>query len=161
MPSSAAYPAAQLAEECQLASHLVALLQQEQACLIQADIDGLTGLTEQKSKAVATLSELAAARHHSLASLAFPANETGMQQWLSTASPTSREKRSWEELLEKMQAAKELNRTNGILIHTHMARNQSALHVLHGNAPHAQGSTLYGPNGQSTAKPVGRGLVVG
>ncbi len=152
------HPAAHLVEEIEAADRLVALLKQEQEYLIKADIEGLTALTEEKAKAVSAMSELATARHRSLASAGLPATEEGMQQWMKSVAPTAPAGRSWSRLLDRMRSAKELNRTNGILITTHLSRNQSALNVLQQNV---RGDAFYGPNGQATVKPSGRGLVVG
>lgn len=157
MSLPSAHPAARLAQEIEAADRLVALLKQEQEHLIKADIEGLTALTEKKTEAVGKMSELAMMRHRSLADAGLPANEEGMQQWMKrkAAAPASSD---WSRLLELMRSAQELNRTNGILINTHLSRNQSALGVLQQNA---QSGSFYGPNGQATAKPAGRGLVVG
>ena len=54
--------------------------------------------------------------------------------------------------------AKEINRVNGLLISSHIARNQSALNVLR---VQTGSGNFYGPDGQATARGVGRGLVVG
>ena len=86
-----------------------------------------------------------------------------MQAWLATACAqsdqgTAATRNEWMELLALAQSAKQINRTNGILINTHMMRNQAALNILHGNP---QGSNLYGPDGQSSTKTEARGVVVG
>jgi flagellar biosynthesis protein FlgN len=155
----AASPAAHLAQEIEAADRLVALLKQEQEHLIKADIESLIALTEEKSKTVSHISELSMMRHRELASAGLPATDEGMQQWLKSVDQAAPAGRSWSRLLDLMRTAKELNRTNGILINTHMSRNQAALDVLQQNS--SQGGAFYGPNGQATAKPAGRGLVVG
>lgn len=154
----ASNPATHLAQEIEAADRLVALLKQEQEHLIKADIDGLTALTDEKTRAVSAMSELAMARHRSLASAGLNATEEGMQQWIKGVASTAPASRAWSRLLELMRSAKELNRTNGILINTHLSRNQAALGVLQQNT---KGGEFYGPNGQATVKPTGRGLVVG
>ena len=158
MSSSSPNPAAQLAQEIAAADHLVGLLKKEQEHLIKADIEGLTVLTEEKTKAVSAMSELAMARHRSLAANGLNATEEGMQQWIKGMAPAAPASRAWSQLLELMRGAKELNRTNGILINTHLSRNQAALGVFQQNT---QGNALYGPDGQASAKSTGRGLVVG
>jgi flagella synthesis protein FlgN len=155
---SAIDPSAHLAQEIEAADRLVALLKQEQEHLIKADIESLTVLTEEKTRLVSAMSELAMARHRSLAASGLSATEEGMQQWMKGLAPAAPASRAWSRLLELMRSAKELNRTNGILINTHLSRNQSALGVFQ---QQAKGGELYGPNGQATAKPTGRGLVVG
>lgn len=151
-------PADSLTEEQQAASRLLQVLKQEQALLIEANIDQLAALTEQKSKLVARMTELAGARHRALGSAGFDARESGMQAWLANTPASAAIAKSWNELLELARAAKELNRTNGVLINRQMTRNQETLSVLQGNR---QGGNFYGPNGQSTTKTTTRGLVVG
>lgn len=162
MPTSAANRAtsvaAQLLQETEATERLVAMLKQEQEHLINADIERLTALAEEKSKAVSQLSELATLRHRRLAEAGLPANEEGMQHWITRLAPNAPALAAWSRLLELMSSAKELNRTNGVLINSHLARNQTALNVLQRSA---QGGEFYGPNGQASVKPAGRGLVVG
>jgi flagella synthesis protein FlgN len=152
-------PAAHLAQEIEAADRLVALLKQEQEHLIKADIESLVVLTEEKSRTVSRLSELSMMRHRDLAAAGLPATDEGMQQWLKGVDQAAAPGRAWSRLLELMRFAKEFNRTNGILINTHLSRNQAALDVLQQNS--SQGGAFYGPNGQATVKPAGRGLVVG
>lgn len=151
-------PADSLGEEYIAAKELLQLLRQEQELLIQADTDGLTGVTEQKGKAVARMSELALRRHRALTSAGFEASESGMEIWVKSKAGTPAIGKSWNELLTLVREAKELNRTNGLLIGQHMARNQSALNILQGTP---QGGNMYGPDGQSAGKAASRKLVVG
>lgn len=150
-------PAHQLQEEIRLARTLLDLLKEEQARLIAAEIDALTVLTEEKSRLVARMSEFAAERHHALLAAGFAATEEGMQAWLESRQPET-VRQSWQELLQLAKSAKDLNRSNGLLIGKHLARNQSALNVLKGGP---QGQPLYGPNGQSAVTSAGRGLAIG
>jgi len=147
-------PARQLQEELRTARTLLELLKQEQAQLVAADIDALNALTEEKTRLVTRMSELATDRHHALAATGFAASEAGMQAWLEPEEA----RQAWQNLLELARAAKEVNRSNGLLIGKHLTRNQSALNVLKGGP---QGQTLYGPNGQSSVTAAGRGLAIG
>ena len=149
-------PEHQLQEELRMARALLDLLNKEQAQLIAADIDALTALTEEKTRLVTRMSALAAERHQALAIAGFAATEEGMQAWLANRQPDTT-LQSWQELLQLARSAKEVNRSNGLLIGKHLARNQSALNVLKGGP---QGQALYGPNGQSVAA-AGRGLAIG
>jgi flagella synthesis protein FlgN len=159
---NAVSPADTLAQEQQATRALIDLLQQEQAYLISADIDSLNMVTERKAPLVAKLTELANLRHRSLANSGHPASETGMQEWLDTKSngkpayPTA--KTQWSTLIAMAKQAKEVNRVNGILINTHLTRNQGALNVLQ---VQTNSGNFYGPDGQATAAKRGRGLVVG
>lgn len=158
MQSTVPEAAAKLNEEQVAARHLVALLTREQAQLIEADIDGLTVTTNEKAKAVAQMTELAMARHRALGGSGYDANEAGMRAWVDATPEGAAAAKAWGELLALATAAKELNRTNGMLINTHMIRNQGAINALQVNA---QGGSFYGPDGQATARAVGRGVVVG
>lgn len=149
-------PAASLGEEISIGNTLLQLLKQEQEHLIHANLDGLTGVTEEKTSAVARMTALALHRHRTLAAAGFEASESGMQRWVATA-PAAVIK-SWDDLLGIARQAKELNRTNGLLINQHITRNQNALNVLQGNQ---NGGGMYGPNGQATSKNSSRTLVVG
>lgn len=147
-----------LGEELKAGNILLQLLQQEQEHLINADLEALTKLTEEKAKVVAHMTELAQQRHCALGANGFEAEESGMKAWLNSRTASPAAEKSWNDLLEVARQAKELNRTNGLLIGQHMARNQNALNVLAG-AP--DGGAMYGPNGQSTSQSSSRRLVVG
>ena len=151
-------PADSLDEEHKAAVQLLQLLKLEQTHLVEADIDALTALIEAKSKIVARMTELAKWRHRTLGDIGFEATETGMQAWLASSGEHAAAGKSWTELLAVAQSAKELNRTNGLLINRHMTRNQNSLNILMGNP---QGSNVYGPNGQASSKASSRGFVVG
>ncbi len=146
-----------LGEELHAATALLEVLKQEQSHLINANVDELAKLTEEKTKIVARMSELAQSRHRALAGAGFDASESGMQKWVDGGSNSAAGK-TWKDLLELAREAKELNRVNGLLIGQHLGRNQAALNILHG-AP--QGGAMYGPNGQSATQPNKRKLVVG
>jgi len=162
-PSTPAnHPAAGLAEEQRAAKALIDLLHQEQAMLINADLDSLTMVTERKAPIVALMSELATKRHRALAAMGFAASEAGMQAWVDSKAnglalyPEAAS--AYIALLAMARQGKEINRINGLLINTHMMRNQSALNVLR---VQTSGGTFYGPDGQATSRSKGRGLVVG
>ncbi len=155
-------PADSLPQEQHAARVLIDLLQQEQAALISADIESLTMITERKTPVVAQMSELATKRHRALAALGHAASEIGMQAWVETRHlghpAQSQAAAAWTALLAMARQAKEINRVNGLLIGSHLARNQSALNVLR---VQSGGGNFYGPDGQASTRGVGRGLVVG
>jgi flagellar biosynthesis protein FlgN len=161
MTSFGANPAAGLAQELDAARQLMNLLKQEQTQLVEADIEGLSALVEQKSVLISRMSELATLRLNALAEAGFAAEEASMQKWLDSSAAASGNraatKKAWDELLKLIQSAKEMNRTNGLLIGTHMSRNQTALQVLQGS----QGSQVYGPDGQTNVQSSRRSLIVG
>jgi flagella synthesis protein FlgN len=147
-----------LAEEVRAAGTLLDLLRQEQAHLVDANIDGLIKLTEEKTKIVARMGELSLSRQRTLGGAGLEASEEGMQKWASSPSADPAAARSWNALLELAREAKELNRSNGLLIGRHLSRNQAALNILQGSG---QGGTMYGPNGQSASQAGSRRLVIG
>jgi flagella synthesis protein FlgN len=157
MESFGTNPAGSLNEENKAARSLLQLLQQEQDQLVAAKIDGLVNLTEEKAKIVARMSELAAARHNALAKAGYEAKETGMKAWLEK-NATSAINKAWGELLSLARRAKEMNRTNGLLISQHLVRNQVALSVLQGGS---QAGGFYGPDGQTKKQSTLRGLAIG
>lgn len=158
MHASGTSPAHGLGEEQRAANALLQLLQQEQDVLVKTDVEELIRLTEEKAKLAAQMSQLAQRRHQALGAAGFETSEAGMQAWLTSPAAGAADKRCWQSLLATIQAAKELNRINGLLIGQHMARNQSALNALQGNS---QGGSLYGPDGQATNRLGSRRLVVG
>lgn len=148
-------PASKLQEETATAQALLELLKQEQARLIAADIDQLPALIEEKARLVTRMTELAHHRYQALAAAGFEPRETGMQTWIDKEPAASGQ--SWNHLIALAQAAKEMNRINGILINKHISNNQMTLTVLQGG----NGQTFYGPNGQSSIKTTVRGLAIG
>lgn len=158
MTVTSANPAGSLAEELEAARALSKLLKQEQDLLIAADIDNLAALVQQKASLIARMSEYAAKRLDALTQAGHAADETGMQQWLDSPACTDRNvKKAWDELLANIRAAKEMNRTNGLMIGTHMSRNQATLQVLQGN----QSGQVYGRDGQTSVQASRRSLIVG
>ena len=157
-----ASPADSLLQEQQAARTLIDLLQQEQVLLISADIEGLTMVTERKGAVIAQMTELATRRHRLLAVAGHAASETGMQAWIDARAAgrltQSAAVSAWTALLAMARQAQEINRINGVLISSHMARNQGALNVLRSQT---SGGNFYGPDGQASARGMGRGLVVG
>ncbi len=136
-------PDAQLDAEATVLQSLLLLLQQEQACLVDGDIDRQAGLLEAKAGCVAELSRLADQRHGALKSLGFSASEAGMQQWLAQAQVPVLH--GWHALLSRVRDADELNRVNGLLLSQLQARNRQALAALGLGAS----SGLYGASGQA------------
>lgn len=137
--------------------HLLGLIRQEQGFLLEADIDGLNAITDEKARTVASMAELVHTRLYALAAAGYPQSEAGMQAWLAS-QPAGNAAAIWAELLTLTQSAKETNRVNGLLINTHLTRNQLALNVMHGAD---QRSGFYGPDGQSKISVSARNLVIG
>jgi flagellar biosynthesis protein FlgN len=158
MQTTGKNPAATLNDEVAVTRELASVLKREQTVLIAADIEALPALTTEKATLVAKIAVLANTRYQALAASGFADEEAGMKAWIDSASASTVAISSWSALLQAAEAAKELNRVNGLLISKHMARNQATLNVLHGNR---QATPLYGPNGQPAAAGGSRGLVIG
>lgn len=158
MQSSGTSPADSLGEELTAANSLLQLLAQEQSRLVDVDVEGLSRLTGEKANIVARMTDLAKRRHRALAAAGFAADESGMLDWLNSPAAIGGVNQSWTQLLDIAQRAKELNRTNGLMIGQQIARNQGALNILQGDR---QGGPIYGPNGQSASQSGSRRLVVG
>lgn len=151
-------PVSGLKAELQSAHDLLTLLQQEQSQLIEANISELETLTEKKSHLLTQLSRLAASRHAALADNGYQATESGMQYWIDTKAATAIAN-TWQTLLSAMRDAQEINRTNGLLINTHLGHNQASLNAL--QAKNNNSGNLYGPNGHSSTRVTTRGLIIG
>ncbi|HWT72655.1 MAG TPA: flagellar protein FlgN [Oxalicibacterium sp.] len=150
-------PADSLSEEHKAVRALTQLLQQEQAQLVEANIEGVAALTEPKAQAAVRMAELANRRYQALRAAGFEPQETGMQAWLATSGASLTASKSWQELMELAETAKEINRVNGTLINRQMVRNQNALNVLQFGS--LQGNNVYGPNGQTAQNSFGRHIV--
>ncbi|GAC1427503.1 MAG: flagellar protein FlgN [Burkholderiaceae bacterium] len=154
-------PAATLPQEQHAAGALIDLLREEQALLIGADLDRLAVVTKRKAPVITEMVDLANRRHRALAKAGHSASESGMQTWVDLkhlgrlAYPGAAA--AWTALLVMAKQAQETNRINGLLINTHIARNQDALNVLQARA----GGSFYGPDGQPSSRGRGRGLVIG
>jgi len=157
MQQSGTGPATTLNDEIAAASQLAAVLQREQALLIDADVDALPDLTQEKAKLIAQIAVLANTRYQALAAAGFTDDEAGMKAWTESSAPAAAVK-AWNDLLAVAREAKELNRINGVLIGKHISRNQATLSVLQAGR---QGPALYGPDGQTSSKGGSRGLVIG
>lgn len=160
MTTSGANPARTLEEELAGARRLLALLQQEKQHLLNADIEKLERLSKEKAAVVADLFELAKLRNDDLKASGYRGAKDDMQTWLDSIPATDPAfgavRKRWAELLETTSAAKEINRVNGLLIGTHMARNQTALNALR---IASEASNLYGPDGQPGKSTPGRGVI--
>jgi flagella synthesis protein FlgN len=64
----------------------------------------------------------------------------------------------WSGMIATAQAAKEINRTNGLLINKHMVHSQNALNILRGQTG---SNNFYGPDGQTKNSVNSRNLVIG
>jgi flagella synthesis protein FlgN len=154
-----ASPISTLRDEQTLIATLLKLMKQEQQCLVNADTDGLTAITPQKSQLINQMSQLSSLRLQALGAAGFAAREAGMDAWLA-GSPDPAAATLWQELLVLTREAKELNRVNGMLINKQMNYNQNLINAMRTPAQGADNS-FYGPSGQPTAGGPSRRYVIG
>lgn len=152
-------PIERLQDEYQIALLLLRLLEQEQECLVNADLETLSRLTAEKAKTVAQVAELSRGRHTALEEAGFEASEAGMQAWMAQAEVSQTARQVQHRLLTVAQSCRELNRINGLLITQHLHRNQAAIDILRGGA--AACNAFYGPTGQPSSEHKRGTLVVG
>jgi flagellar biosynthesis protein FlgN len=135
-------------QDAKLLNELVMLLTKEQTSLVNMDIDVVERIIDEKSMVIQKITEATKIRHQALGKAGFDANENGMVSWVR-ANEDKKIHATWADFQKKLTQAKELNRVNGQVINQHFKRNQEALNVLHGKAANA-GSSVYGPNGQTS-----------
>lgn len=138
------------------------ILSAEYEALLNGDADELMGLAQRKNARVIELTQLAEARNQFLNAAVGSTNQIGMEGWLDSYDPADKNRagKLWQDLIDLARTAKELNQSNGQLIHTRLAHNQDALNVLLG--ANAGISNLYGADGQAyMAKPTGSGRPLG
>jgi flagellar biosynthesis protein FlgN len=125
------------------------LLESEQACLVQSDLDGLLKLAGLKSEQVDRLTQLAQRRVNHLEVAGLSTGPRGMTDWLAAHAGIHRAELTqlWNELVHLASNARSLNDLNGKLITTRLAHNQAALSALQLSA---RVQNIYGPDGQAT-----------
>ena len=147
----------QLQQERQTLDELLSLIVDEQRLLMHNQINDIQVILEKKSRHIAQLAQLTQQRYQLLSQQGYPANETGMQLLLEQQSDAIVID-AWQQLLDRVLHAKQLNHTNGLIINTQLNRNRNALNVLAGAGVL---DNLYGANGQTHLPQVQRGHVIG
>ena len=143
-------------QESHTVGRLIEILEQEQSCLIQADFERVQALLEEKSTLLQSFNLLSQERYQWLSAAGYPANESGMSDWLKENREHAQQT-SWLTMQQALLKAKELNRINGMLINKHFTRNQQLLSTLRGQT---ETSEFYGPSGQTTSNGRPRGAVI-
>jgi len=138
------------------------ILSAEHKSLLDGEADALVGLAQRKNERVIELAQLAEARNRYLTAMVGSTNQLGMEAWLDSHDPADKHRAGqlWRELIDLARVTKELNQSNGQLIHTQLAHNQQALNVLLG--ANAGTTNLYGADGQAyMSKPPSSGRPLG
>lgn len=138
-------------DENVLLRDFVALLGQEQALLLEGDVDALMALAGQKTQLFRRLQFTADERTRVLAAARLKPDAAVMQAILEGNAAALA---NWQESLELVAEARSCNNLNGQLITQRMQHNQQALAVLLAAAE--QPAATYGPDGQSRPHLAGR-----
>ncbi|MCU6433215.1 flagellar protein FlgN [Undibacterium sp. Jales W-56] len=148
-----------LQNELSAMTSLSEILKLEQAALIEGHVNDLNELTKRKGQSIAQVAELEKIRSTHLEEMGFSTGLAGINALLVQVPSATMIADAWTQLLAASEKAKEINRTNGILINRQLTRNQGALNILQQNNP---AGAMYGPNGQAKIQNItGRGLVIG
>lgn len=127
--------------EAEICQELVDLLQKEEQLLISNELEPLMQLSQSKSQLVGQFVLASQTRYKQLAQAGLSPEDSSMNDLLMHQPEAHR---AWNQFLQLVMTAKELNRTNGLLLQRLASRNQNALMAIQGR----QSSQLYGPDGQ-------------
>ena len=141
MAGSSLDPVHRIAAESDAVRRFVAILRREEQALIDGDIAALEVVTPEKDASRIELGSFDADRPQDAAHARGGA--------LANA---------WRELLDLAAEARELNRTNGILLRQRLTGTERALTVLNGAM---RGGATYGPNGLPSPAQPGRSFLIG
>ena len=148
-----------VAQEVELMSALVKLLKKEEEVLVDNTPDKLEAIVTEKNTLLTQIIALEKNRNSSLIQNGLSPDAEGMTTLFSQSNTSTEIQNGWKQLLDLSATAKENNRTNGILINRHMARNQSTLNILQQND---QTASVYGADGQSRVNSSNsRGIIAG
>ncbi len=137
---------ADLREECAALQQFLALLQDEQACLLRGNADAVSAQIARKSGWLQKLAGLAERRRAFLQAQRCTTDRRGMDQWLADHPDATALASTWHALLQLTHQAHQANQANGALIATRLQSNQQALSAL---TAAARSSNLYGKDGQA------------
>ena len=119
------------------------LLEAEQTMLTDApaSIDALSRLTERKAAQAGELEALDQQRRNLLAARGYTADRSGAAQLAAACGCVD----LWQALVERIEATRDQNRINGLVIGNRLDHTQRTLSFLQ----RATGQTLYGRNGRA------------
>lgn len=155
MPSPSALQAALSAERTAL-SAFVALLEREQALLVENKTDDLFDLSEIKTREALNLDQLSERRLHLLQQNIPQPTLENIPVWLRSNLPSGLP--VWQEIVTLAQQAMKLNQLNGDLIQFKLRHNLQALTVLNNAINKA---SIYGRNGQTDFSSAASGRTLG
>lgn len=126
------------------------LLENEQALLVDGQVEALLALAEDKTAAIRQIQSAENLRAVTLAHGGVANEKNALARFFAEQDAPLQE--LWQHYGTLARRAHELNQLNGQLIQQHMRHNQQALTILLA----AAGPTLYGSDGQTANRPSGR-----
>lgn len=135
-----------LEREIDLISDFIALLNEEQDSLKQADPTRLPEFNTSKSGLVEKMNALEGERMAAIGQGGSLSNRASMDSWLNQNATDTAAALKWNKLLDLAREAKNLHELNGSLIAMHLKNTAEVLAVL---TQQASKPALYSANGQS------------
>ncbi len=132
------------------------LLQEEQACIGQRDVEALQPLLEHKNRLLQNVETLDSRRRTALQEAGHEDNRQGMKTCLAGLPDTEPLRATWTAILSLLKECQALNESNGSIIHQSMALNERMLNALRGGS--ADEAAAYGPEGTRTGPRGSRNL---
>jgi flagellar biosynthesis/type III secretory pathway chaperone len=136
-----------LTEELQLTQQLVSILKEEQAILLNNEIESLQVITENKTQLVNTLFLVDQTRLDVLKEANLADQNNNMLKLLDRIAEPELQL-LWQTLLSTTSEAKDLNNNNGLVLNRLAGNTQNALAILRSQCPND--TILYGKDGQNT-----------
>lgn len=137
-----------LVAETQQVRDFIAVLEQERQILSERDVEPLFALSEQKNHYARILQQAADTRTALLAQVGLKHDKTGVETLLA-----SEDNPTWLNYLSTVNAARQLNQSNGKLLTERLSHNHQALAIL---MAHSDQPTVYGPDGAARTRPGSR-----
>jgi len=138
-------------QDAKLLNELLFLLSREQISLVNADIDSIEAMLDEKGALLQRINASVQDRYKALFKAGYEPNENGMAAWVRKDT-LPKQVEAWQSFQKTLDQAKEMNRLNGQLINKHFNRNQQFINHLQG----ASGTGVYGPNGQTASQSYSR-----
>lgn len=148
MPQVAMNISSLFEQDSKLLNELLFLLSREQISLVNADIDAIENMLDEKGNLLQRINASVQVRYKALFKAGFEPNENGMAAWVQK-NAVLKQLEAWQNFQRTLEQAKEFNRLNGQLINKHFNRNQQFLNQLQGKT---SSDSVYGPNGQTTSQ---------
>ncbi len=121
------------------------ILYKEEEILVQGRINDLDSVISKKTEIISELEKINEQRSQYLSSQGYPANKSGMQQWLAEHASGIELHELWNQLIKLARQANQINQINGRAILLQLQYNQRSYLALQSAAGNI---SLYGPKGQ-------------